>query len=362
MPWSGGNFTRANGNTGWVTDQTNGIGIEAGRHDTQDNDFKDGINFCLAKDGSNSATGNLNLGNNKITALGTATATTDAMPYGMIRDGAPVYLDKTNNRLGINTVSPQADLAITKTQTGSTTAEYMRLTQSGVVDAATQRLGFYNYSGISAAVDVIQNSLSNFQSQLTISTNSGGGLAERMRVTSAGSLCVNTTSADGIITANALSGASDPSLHLRSNTGATAFKVVNQGYIYTGLLSGSPYNNTTGVAANCVIAGDGVLYRSTSSLKYKEDIEDMQYGLAHVLQLRPVTYRGKSEADGSKRFGGLIAEEVDSVGLTEFVQYAADGTPDALAYSNMVALAFNAIKELNAKVEALQAKVAELEK
>ena len=106
MPWSGGNFTRANGNNGWVTDQTDGIGIEAGRHDTQDNDFKDGINFCLAKDGSNSATGNLNLGNNKITALGTATATTDAMPYGMIRDGAPLFLDKTNNRLGIGTATP----------------------------------------------------------------------------------------------------------------------------------------------------------------------------------------------------------------------------------------------------------------
>jgi hypothetical protein len=57
------------------------------------------------------------------------------------------------------------------------------------------------------------------------------------------------------------------------------------------------------------------------------------------------------------RFGGLIAEEVHAVGLTEFVQYAEDGSPDALAYGNMVSLAFKAIQEQQAIIESLKARL-----
>jgi hypothetical protein len=38
------------------------------------------------------------------------------------------------------------------------------------------------------------------------------------------------------------------------------------------------------------------------------------------------------------------------------VQYAEDGTPDALAYQNMIALAFKAIQELKAEIEILKNK------
>jgi len=72
-------------------------------------------------------------------------------------------------------------------------------------------------------------------------------------------------------------------------------------------------------------------------------------------------YKGKSEADGDKVFGGLIAEEVHEAGLTEFVQYADDGSPDALAYGNMVSLAFKDIQEQQQMIEELKAKVAALE-
>jgi hypothetical protein len=121
------------------------------------------------------------------------------------------------------------------------------------------------------------------------------------------------------------------------------------------------YNLTTASAANVFINSEGLFFRSTSSLKYKQDIQDATHGLAEVLQLRPVTYKGKSELDGDTIFGGLIAEEVHEAGLTEFVQYAEDGSPDALAYGNMVSLAFKAIQELNAKVDAQAVRIAELE-
>jgi len=112
------------------------------------------------------------------------------------------------------------------------------------------------------------------------------------------------------------------------------------------------YNDTIGSAANVFISSLGYFYRSTSSLKYKKDVEDATHGLAEVMSLRSVTYKGKSEADNGKTFGGLIAEEVHAAGLTEFVQYAEDGTPDALDYGNMVSLAFKAIQELKAEFDA----------
>ena len=121
------------------------------------------------------------------------------------------------------------------------------------------------------------------------------------------------------------------------------------------------YTNTAGNAANVVILSSGTICRSTSSLKYKRDVQDATHGLAEVLQLRPVTYRGKNAVDGDTVFGGLIAEEVHDAGLTEFVQYADDETPDALAYGNMASLCIKAIQEQQATITALTARITALE-
>ena len=80
MAWSGGTYRKGNYSTnGWTGDASLGIGIEAGRHDTQDDDFQGGINQCLNKDGSNAATGNLNIGSNRLTNVSAGTARTDAI-------------------------------------------------------------------------------------------------------------------------------------------------------------------------------------------------------------------------------------------------------------------------------------------
>lgn len=148
-------------------------------------------------------------------------------------------------------------------------------------------------------------------------------------------------------------------LNVQDSAGNDNFYIRNDGLVGTGDVTNSPYNRTTATAANLVVQNGGFLARSTSSLKYKTDVMPYTKGLAEVLSLNPVFYKGTN--DGGTQFAGLIAEEVDAAGLVEFVQYAADGTPDALAYSNMVALAFAAIKQLNAKVDALEARVATLE-
>lgn len=84
MPWSGGQFTRV---YNWVTDKNAGIPITASRMDADSNDFTSGINNCLAKDGSNTPTANLNIGSFRLTAVGTATALTDAPTMNQLQAG-----------------------------------------------------------------------------------------------------------------------------------------------------------------------------------------------------------------------------------------------------------------------------------
>lgn len=87
MGWSGGTYTKGNaGSGGWTGDASLGIGIEAGRHDTQDNDFATGINTCLTKDGQNTPTANLPMGGYKHTGVGNASAADEYLSYGQLLD------------------------------------------------------------------------------------------------------------------------------------------------------------------------------------------------------------------------------------------------------------------------------------
>jgi hypothetical protein len=180
-----------------------------------------------------------------------------------------------------------------------------------------------------------------------------GGYAERMRITSGGNVLIGDTgdylssrlnlkSADSTSSTNIIS--------CRNSSGTDYFRVRSDGYTY----ALGVYNNTTGSGANVFVGAGGDFLRSTSSLKYKNSIRDYDKGLDIVNQLRPVYYKGNN--DGDTIFAGLIAEEVHELGLTEFVQYAEDGTPDALAYQNMIALAFKAIQELKAEIDELKNK------
>ena len=133
-------------------------------------------------------------------------------------------------------------------------------------------------------------------------------------------------------------------------SGLSVFDIKGNGLVFFP----EAYNNTSASPANMVIASDGKLFRSTSSIKYKRDVVDYAKGLAELLTLRPVSYKGVSEYDGDTVYAGLIAEEVEAAGLTEFVTYEGD-EPEGLGYGNMMALAVKAIQELTARLELLEA-------
>ena len=182
--------------------------------------------------------------------------------------------------------------------------------------------------------------------------------SERMRIDSSGNLLVGITTSDARLNVKGSGTASGTfTTKMANSAGTIGFQIRDDGYV------GSPmiYAQTNANGANLVITSDGYIYRSTSSLKYKRDVEDATHGLAEVMQLRPVTYKGKSKSDSEKILGGLIAEEVHAAGLTEFVQYAEDGSPDALAYGNMVSLCIKAIQEQQAMIIALTNRITALE-
>ena len=166
-----------------------------------------------------------------------------------------------------------------------------------------------------------------FETAPSGTSGSAASISERMRITSGGNVGIGTSS---------------PGVSLEVN----------------GLIRSIPvYNNTTATAANLVVSAGGTFERSTSSLKYKKEVRDYDKGLETLLQIRPVYYKGKAESDGDKQFAGLIAEEIHELGLTEFVQYAEDETPDALAYTHMIALLVKAIQEQNVMLQELKQEI-----
>jgi len=140
------------------------------------------------------------------------------------------------------------------------------------------------------------------------------------------------------------------------------FGVRNNGEFQTGQATNSPANNSTTGSGNCFINSAGTLVTTSSSKKFKNTITDATHGLSDVLKLRSVTYKSNNtKIDGDKTFGGFIAEEVNDIGLTEFVHYDDDDEPKSLHYANMVSLLTKAIQEQQTIIEDLKARIEKLE-
>lgn len=97
--------------------------------------------------------------------------------------------------------------------------------------------------------------------------------------------------------------------------GATRLTVDKDGNTtFSGSIRTIAYS-TTAAAANCVLQADGWVLRSTSSARYKKDVEPLDGAIADsIYSMRPVWYRSTSEADPAAwSWLGLIAEEVAAV-------------------------------------------------
>ena len=122
------------------------------------------------------------------------------------------------------------------------------------------------------------------------------------------------------------------------------------------LVCPAAYSVTSANAANMVVLSSGAIARSTSALKYKQDIRDLES--IDINLLRGVRYKSKSEQDDqTKDHFGVVADEVDAAGIKELVSYSADGEVEGFQYERLTVVLLKAIQELKAEVDSLKAQI-----
>ena len=139
----------------------------------------------------------------------------------------------------------------------------------------------------------------------------------------------------------------------------------------------SVYAQTTASAANVFVNSSAILQRSTSSIKYKTNVETLEDSYADaILDCRPVWYKSLCKNDNSKwGWWGFIAEEVAEIDprlvhwKTTEISYTKDGTlvetpcdlePESVAYDRFIPHLLNLIKRQGKAIATLQTEVANL--
>jgi hypothetical protein len=114
------------------------------------------------------------------------------------------------------------------------------------------------------------------------------------------------------------------------------------------------------------VVGDGTAvsrlgYFTISDIKMKEDVKEIESPLALINNLHGVKYKYKEPngitSDKDERIG-LIAQEVEKV-IPQAVKELGDGTK-AIAYSDLIGVLVEAMKEQQQQITTLQKQVADL--
>ena len=92
-----------------------------------------------------------------------------------------------------------------------------------------------------------------------------------------------------------------------------------------------------------------------SDIRLKEDIQPIHNAVSKVQQLTGNTYTRNDLKDPDRRYGGVIAQEVEVV-LPEAVGESEDGTK-TVDYNALIALLVESVKELKAEVDDLKAQL-----
>lgn len=192
------------------------------------------------------------------------------------------------------------------------------------------------------------------------------GGTDRLTITNDGRVAINAA-ANSSYTLSVISH-SNSSSHTVFNVasvgwGANLFSIAGDGQ----MISPPTYTTfTTSNAANVYVNASGGFFRSTSSIKYKTQVEDLDPSYADkLLDFRPVWYRSTCDADRKDwSWYGFIAEELAAID-PRFVEYKQkeDGTlePEGVQYSRIVVPLVALVQKQQKQIEALEARLAVLE-
>ena len=129
------------------------------------------------------------------------------------------------------------------------------------------------------------------------------------------------------------------------------------GYIGAdGSIDGANLHVRGNVDADGQVSAGGMVLSSDRRLK--DNITPLSTALENTLKLRGVSYFWKDKLKGENRQIGVIAQEVEEI-YPEFVHTDAEGMK-SVNYSQMVAVLIESVKELNTRIESLEAENTEL--
>ena len=161
---------------------------------------------------------------------------------------------------------------------------------------------------------------------------------------------------------------STASRYIFDNGTQTAFSgaVLTGTLTSTGVVTGDNFTGTTittttqtSSAAIWVLTA-GTTYnlrRNSSSARYKTNIVDADEAVLEAARnIKPRHYESTiADESGATRLG-FIAEEVEAAGLTHAVGYDAEGRPESLDTTALIAALFVRVNDLEARLAALEAK------
>ena len=126
---------------------------------------------------------------------------------------------------------------------------------------------------------------------------------------------------------------------------------------------GAAVYNQTNTGRAMFIAADGLFRIGASSIRFKENVIDADIDTEKVLDIRVRKFNYKKEFDDDETKDiGVIAEELEALGLTDFIYYDADGIPDGVAYEKLALAVLSLVQVQDQRLNELEVRLSRLEK
>jgi hypothetical protein len=131
----------------------------------------------------------------------------------------------------------------------------------------------------------------------------------------------------------------------------------------TGNIAAVNTYNQTNTGRAMFVASNGLYGIGASSRRFKENIVDAEIDTDAVLdiQVRKFNYK-KSFDETMPEDIGVIAEELEELGLTDFIYYDAEGIPDGVAYEKLALALIPVLKKQQTQIDSVVARLNKLEK
>ena len=324
--------------------------------------FAQGVTSSLVTDSSSISTGSIITGGGvgiaKALFVGTTANVAGAVTLGGIAtfSAQPIFSSLTASS-AVATDASKGLVSVTNTGTGNNvlatapTIASANLTTALTIASASGTVGQVLTSGGSG----------NAPTWSTVSasqwTTSGADIYYN-----SGNVLVGTTS-NSLLSGPAIklvggtnTGGGNHTLLITYSNNAHTFSLRNDGYVTATAI----YSLTTASGANVNVDASGFLQRSTSALKYKQDIRDLES--IDITKFRPVRYKSKCANDDQELdHFGIVADEVDSVGIKELVSYGLTGDVEGFQYERLTVVLVKAMQEQQATINALTARIVALE-